>query len=698
MHHLWIRVLDAGALRRVRAVLRGGPARVFADTVTPEAGMILARKPLPPGVLEVVPASMAVEDENGCNIRARAEALGAALIRRAAGDPNGYRWLAPSMRPWGAEWLRVVASHYYEHGPKLSDYLAFVEIRYRTGATPSPEKLIIDLGRQEVAAVYAEYAASILRLQFPVEIRGRSPNPLAKAVHVLGRQLLQFGYLIVCWVARRKAPETKITEARKGIALVGYERGMLERLPLGATIDWYEFSNLPAERLVFLFNRSDSPLDDAVRSKLTKLGFGWVDFSSVSRLDPRAFIGSLRALLTSLRMFPAPWHGAALRRWAIVARLNPLVIWYRTFLRESRAMAFFQGTQFASSQMALNLACRQEQVAVVWSFWSVMLLLEQAVQHAFVDLLMAWGGYDLGYCRALSFDYHYAIKAGALTYDGTEITDRDRAAALRARLTAKSSFVLAIFDSAHEPRGIHHTPERCAEFYRTVLELVNDNKDWGCLIKSKATAYDDLPVQVGLQDVVRALEAEGRCMRLPNATKPTMVSLAADAIVCFSVNSAGVQGAMNTGRPVLFYDNNHLHYYPLASNKAAPRLIFRNPVAFAGAIRRLATGDRSLGDISPWAEVIDPFCDGYGRKRSAAAISRYFAARDRGASMYVALDEAVAAYRAEHGASSAAVRADVIESAGDMLWHDVRARYYAGWPDNFPYTVQQGTLRNGKVE
>ncbi len=689
MQHFWFRVLDTGALRRARAAARTRAARIFADAVTVEASAALALEPLPLDTFEIVPATMAVEDERGCNIRARAETLGAILARKAAGEVAGYQWLAPSVRLWSAEWLRIVGAHYVQHGAELSNYLAFVENVYRTGAVAPPDRLVIDFGRNEVAAAYAELATSLIDLPFPVEIRGRSPHPLARAIFILGRQFAQLCYLMLRWLTGGQPPETRIASGGRGIALVGYERGLLDRFPLGTTLDWFEFSGLAPERLVFMFNRSDSPLDEAARAELAERGFGWVDFSSVSRLDPRAFIALGRALLASLRMLPAPWKRAALRRWAVVAHLHPLVHWYRAFVREHRALVLFEADWFTPFHLALNLACRQEEVAVVWSFGSVMAFLEQACRHAFVDLLVAWGDYDLGLCHTMSFDYRYAVKVGIVTNDGAEPDDFQRAAVLRARLTAGPRFVLAVFDSAHNPRRIHHASKRCAEFYRVVLDLMRSNKDWGCIIKSKARAYDDLPLQCGLQDVVTELEAEGRCVRLPNATKPTLVSLAADAIVCYSVNSAGILGALGSGRPVLHYDNNHLFYHPLVK-EAGETTIFRDGARFAAAIQRAAAGDSTLGDISRSSRLIDVFGDGMGRKRSAEIIRGYIAARDRGLGRDAALRETVNAYWVRYGADFATTRMVAHDSDADRLWQAIAQEFYAGAPPSFPFTA--GTL------
>src|SRR5258707_35465 len=168
-----------------------------------------------------------------------------------------------------------------------------------------------------------------------------------------------------------------------------------------------------------------------------------------------------------------------------------------------------------------------------------------------------YGDYDLAYCNVVSFDYRYAAKTGVITYDGAEPNDSERAAELRARLRSGPRFVLAVFDTSHSRNQLdHHSTERAILSYRTVLEMVRKNPDWGCLIKSKSKAYDEIPLTDGVQDVVSLLEAEGRCLRLPNETKPSLVASAADAVVGFGVNSAAFTAALITRRPLLNFDPN----------------------------------------------------------------------------------------------------------------------------------------------
>jgi hypothetical protein len=369
----------------------------------------------------------------------------------------------------------------------------------------------------------------------------------------------------------------------------------------------------------------------------------------------------------------------------MLATLLPPTQWHRCFLRERNALAVYQHAEFFSSQMAFNLACRQENTAFLWSYWSVLFFFEY-MRYAFVDLLLAWGDLDLGFANITGFDYRYAVKTGMVGYDGRTPGDNDRASEIRARMTAKPRFVLALFDSSYDGRTIHHSAERCALFYKTALALIRDHPDWGSLIKSKGEAYDRLPIEPGLQEIVAELEAEGRCLRLPNATNPTLVALASDAVACFSVNSAGFQSAVGAGRPVLHFDPNHLTMHPIVSAGGDGTIIFRTAESFAAALRAIASGDNCFGDLSPWAHLIDPFGDGLGRKRSGEVIHDYVAARDIGLDRDGALRAAVTAYVARYGDIFARTRLAKSVSDADRHWHEMKRRHYPRAPADLPFT------------
>lgn len=684
MQHLWFRLLDRRALRQVRRAVRQGPVQVFADIVAAEAEQTLRRAPLPDGVLHVMPMCIASEDVHGRTLHARADELIAIAVAQAVG-PEGDEWLPQSQKPWAAEWRRMHAMLIYEQAKLIADFLAFVERAYEVGEIEPPGALVVDVGYHVGAfAFVAPGKPPPLHLPFPFSIEGRSPGVLLVAAYRLFR-LAVLALLTPLRLLRRAPPERRIAAGGKSIVLVEYDTGARPRMPLGHAQDWLDSCDLPAEQVVFYFDRSDSPLDDAARQDLARRGYGWIDYAVPTWHVRSPFVALLCCLPDLLSAMPAPWRRAQVRRWGVLARFLPAVRWRREFLRSSGAVAVYQHAEFNPIQVVLNLACRQEGVAFIWSFHSVLFFFEY-MRYAFVDLLLAWGPLDLGFADVVGFDYRYAATTGALGTDGTEPEDRVRAAELRAQLTGNPRFVITLFDSTYDARHIHHSAERCAEFYKIVLRLMRENQDWGCVIKSKGNSYAHLPQEAGLQDVVAEMQAMGRCLVLPFLTKPSLAGLVGDAVACYSINSAGFQAAIGTGRPALHFDPNHLTMHPLAA-AGEGKIVFRNAESFAAALRAVAAGDKRVGDLTPWAHLIDPFGDGLGRRRSGEVIRDYVLARDRGLDRDVALREAVTAYAVRHREALATTRFAPHASDADTLWRAVRERHYPEAPDDFPFTA-----------
>jgi hypothetical protein len=690
MRHLWFRLLDARALRRLRRDIARGQARGFACDMTDAARRALSRAPLPHGALRVLPISLAVEDRAGRNIRARIELLRAVMARHAAGAIGDREWLPAPQRAWRAEWQRIGAAHDLEVDRPAAEFLAFVENAYGTGEIGPAEEIVVVVGRHAAAAPAMAHVRPLLQFPGSFILRGKAPHPAVATIVEMGRLLGRAAVICARRVlrgpARRFELEREVHAGEASIALIQYEAGMMDRLPVGATQDWIEHSGLPPRRIVYYFNRADSPLDAATRDALSRRGFGWIDYALSWRHlhdRDRLFFNCFAALLSAAAMVR---DRGGLARWLLLAQTLPQVAVHREFLRLNRVAVLHQHGEFTPGQMALNLACRQEGVAFVWGFWSALVFTSAWYQNAFADLLLAWGGYDLGHCNVLSFDYRYAVECGVLGYDGREPDDAERAAVLRARLSARPRFVVALLDSSHTVRSIHQSTERCVLFYRTVLALVRDNPDWGCVIKSKATSYDELPAVPGLQDAVAELEAQGRCARLVGEIKPTLAALAADAVVCFSVNSAGIQAALGSGRPTLHFDPNSLTMHPLTVAGGDGKIIFRDEDSFSAALRAIAAGDRSFGDLTPWAHLFDPFRDGMGRRRSGEVMRDYMAARDRGLSRDEALRVAVEAHAARYGAGRATTRHVTHDAPGDQLWRKVQRLHYPDWPSDMPFT------------
>jgi hypothetical protein len=677
MRHFWFYNIDRRALPAVQKALNDAGARVFAASVDPQVAGAM-----PEGVT-VMPVSLSVEDETGCNIRGRSEELTAIYSRRLA-EALAAEPLPRAQRPWTAEWTRLYGAYLYVDVKPIAEFIAFCENLYRVGDLEIPDQLVFDLGFVAVAELLAREIGPALRVKASVSVNFERRSMLPTILVMLARLAAQ-----AAWLGLRRylrpSPSRKFEVGRPTV-LVEYDAFTSTYFPLGANQDWFEFSGLPPGQLVFYFQRSDSQLSREAVEWMDKNGFGWIDAIHSTWCDRRPVATALKCLGSLLSLLPTLSSREGRYRWLVLALALPLVERQRDLLRQTGAAALFQHSEFLPSAMALAIASRQEEVALVWSFSSVLIFLTATNHHAFADLLLAWGPLDLVYANAQSFEYRYAVQCGALGYDGAEKGDVEEAAALRARLGAKPRFVVAIFDSSHMERSIHQSTERCALFYRTVLALVRNNRDWGCLIKSKGLAYDVLPRQDGLQDVVAELEAEGRCLRLPPAVKPSLVAQASDVIASFSINSAGFLAGLGSGRPSLHFDPNRLLLHPLVLDGAVGCIFFHEAEDFVHALREVAAGNSTYGDMSKWSKLLDPFQDGLGRERSGKVIGDYIAARDRGETLQDALCSAADAFARRYGRGLVSSRRNPPENLAGMLWRETRKHRYPDWPDDYPYS------------
>jgi hypothetical protein len=345
--------------------------------------------------------------------------------------------------------------------------------------------------------------------------------------------------------------------------------------------------------------------------------------------------------------------------------------------------------EFLPYTMTQSLAARQEGAIFVWGFWSVIPFLLSWYDHAVADLIQAWGDFDMGMVNTLSFDYRYGIIAGSLGYDGALPDDQERAEAFRAQLTAKPRFVITLFDNSHirVGQGCYNSTERCAHYYRVVLDLVAANPDWGCLIKSKNADLRDFVEYPELQKMLDGLQQQGRAYVLPKTVKPSLALLAGDAAACFPVNSAGFLAALATGRPVVHFDLTRMTMHPIICEGGEGKIVFFDAEALSKALVSISRGEGIYGDTSPWQHLLDPFRDGMGRRRSGKVMGDYVAARDRGLPADDALREAVQTHADTYGDAFVSTRCAPHDGPGDRLWRKVEEIHYPGRTGMLPYSA-----------
>jgi len=694
LDHIWINILDIKTLRKWLPDVKKSLVKIFANTITIQARKLLDKEYISNDVVKDIHYCMADSDETGRNIRCRADEMSALVGYKLAfmDCERSYGLLPQEFKQCYAELVRYYQSYCFQEGRTLFNFLTYIENKYKTGCYDGNiiSKLVIDLGTHALAKDISLIVGNILKCPVQVQVIGHSPNRLLL--------YLQSIYVLVCMfiasVIRRCAklvlPSYRNTSKRasqiNGTIFIQYENNMENLLPIGATLDWLEYSGINRDKVIFYFNREDSPATLKLRKDLTERGFNWINYrfphDHSDRLV-RTFFVCFARLLTALRSSgTANW-----RRGLVLAHAMNAISWHRQALKKYQVQAVYQHNEFVPDQLSLSIAARLENAAFIWSWWSVIFM-DAEYHHAIADLFFAWGELDLGITHAVSFDYRYAVQCGALGYHGKQDDDEARAQSIRMKLSDKPRFILTIFDTSHNATGdMHILTTMMTDFYRLILGLVLEHEDWACLIKSKGNSFRNLPLDTGIQEQMYRLEREGRALCLPSTVKPGLAAIAGDASVSYCVNTAGILGALSSGKPSIHYDPSNITYHPLVTAGAEGIIIFRKPDDIRRALLSIAAGEGLYGDLSPWRALIDPFGDNLGRKRSGEVIRDYMAARNQGLGLDDALKQAVTAHAERYGASMVSVRLGEHNRAGDRLWAETLRRHYPDWPQPLPFTL-----------
>jgi hypothetical protein len=476
------------------------------------------------------------------------------------------------------------------------------------------------------------------------------------------------------WVRRlfRRVPRPEIqvdAEARQhGVVLQQNIAWIFGQYPAGGHLYWHDGSGLDPARIVLYCNRRDAPLDDATRQQALAMGLGWADAAFLPGHMAHPLADSVGCLARAMPAFPRRLSKLAFWRWTTLCQLMILIESYRALIRRVNAKAAYQSWVFLPQTLALAVAMRLEGGAFLWNFWSIHPLPVALHHFGVADLVFSWGPYHRGFYHVHRLDYRAMVDVGIVMGDGHQAGDAQRAAEYRAALAPRVRFVLTVLDTSYGAES-SNSLEHVIEFYCSVLGLLRVHPDWGCVIKSKSI-YNSLPQIDGLQDVVAALEEEGRCLRVQFDERVSVVAQAGDLAVCSSINSAGFLAAA-AGRPALHLDLAGIDVHPVALDGGVGRVIFRDVAGFEAAIEAVANGDTTLGDHSPWLDLLDPFRDGDGRLRVAAIIGAYMQGRAEGQSAETAIADAVRPWRSRTVVCDNGIPTP---DRGDVLWRQAYER------------------------
>jgi hypothetical protein len=685
VRHLWVETVSGWAAVWVSFGAMWRPTIIYCTALNSPAGAVLrfAQRLLGSRLsLQVRELDMAVTDETGHALYRRHEIMLARLSRSVIPEDPQYHWLPAQAREHGDLWCRVLASNVHDRWHLTIAFLVWVENLYRTGVLTVPPGGV-------TAFIPDGWLARYLGQEF---CAGRaSPITVDVLPHVASWFLYYplplypfIGAVRLALLARRHPPRADIDAdaVAAGTILAQYNAHALDSHLQRANFLWHQSSGIESRRVIVLFNRADAPLDSQARQLVDRMGFGWVeDIAQVYSAEDsvRTFVSVLAELLTVL---PLRWSPLDVARWAVLAYISLRVASCRKLFRRFNVRACALSWNFFTETGIVALSAEYEHAIYVRWNKSLHGPFQNIFHRGMAHIAFVWGEYDRAFLRAHDFRCPLFLTSGVVGGDDADAGTQRAVLARRKSMAPQVSFVIGLFDTSYD-RKLYNSEAHILCYYRQMLAAVRAHAHWGCIIKTKATVYDDLPLADGVQNVVAELQNEKRCVVLDGWQPASSLTLAVDAVVCCNINMAGHLVAMH-GVPALHLDYSGQYYINWYDHPAASKCFFTDSAAVVSALEGIERGDRSWGNAEPWRHLLDQFQDGQGPRRIGEALRFYMDQVSSGASVDRALEQLGDWYGERHGPKSVCRDVNGSPSDVDAWFAGSHNKFYADRPRPFP--------------
>jgi hypothetical protein len=691
VRHLWVETLSGRTAVWMSFAAMWRPTVIYctARTSRGDAVLRLAQRLLGSRLsVEVRELDMGVTDETGHALYRQHEIMLARLSRSVIPDDPRYRWLPAGARIHGDLWCRVLASNVHDRWHLAIAFLVWVENLYRIGVLAVPP-----------GGVTALIPGGWLARHLAREFCARRASPIAVDVlpHVASWFLYYplplyplIGAARLALLARQHPPRAGVDPdaVAAGTFLAQYNAHALDSHLQRANFLWHQSSGLESRRVIVLFNRTDAPLDSHARQLVDRMGFGWVeDMAQVYSAEnsARTFVSVLAELLTVL---PIRWSPVDIARWAVLAYISLRVASCRKLFRRYNVRACALSWNFFTETGIIALSAQYEHAVYVRWNKSLHGPFQNIFHRGMAHIAFVWGEYDRAFLRAHDFRCPLFLTSGVVGGDDADEEIQRAVLAMRKSMTPQVSFVIGLFDTSYD-RKLYNSEAHVLCYYRQMLGAIRAHSHWGCIIKTKTTVYDDLPLAEGVQNIVSELQNEGRCIVLDGWQAASSLTMAVDAVVCCNINMAGHLVAMH-GVPALHLDYSGQYYINWYDHPAASKCFFTDAAAVVSALEAIERGDRSWGDASSWSDLLDQFQDGQGPRRIGEALRFYMDQVSAGASVDRALERLADWYGERYGSRSVCRDENGSRSDVDAWFAESHNKFYADRPRPFPNAHKSG--------
>lgn len=377
---------------------------------------------------------------------------------------------------------------------------------------------------------------------------------------------------------------------------------------------WYGYVDTTNFDVVCYFDRTDTKLDSNRTNALEKERLKWVDCADPLRLA-HFNLTDIYALIKSLLILE-DGHTWWLRLLWI--RYQIFYEAYRLVFRSFRVKMLMQHQEGLWLQMPQAKAIEEEGGIMVGFHWSNYPLPNIQTHLKPQQVFFVWGKAMLETLYVNGNSCLYILPSGLWMLPRDELLPNIN------QVFDACDFILGIFDSS-VAHNAYQTPEALELFYVTILELLEKNRNWGGVIKSKKWGVEDikcmLPQGSKIAEHINKLIQDKRVVFLDYIVNPVSVAIKVDLSVCFGFSSVGVlAGAL--GRKAIHWDCAGYINHPIYRNKQQ-KVLYLSLEEFKNAIIISSKGDVTIGDFSLWKKDFNYFNDLLVPQRVGRFISNY---------------------------------------------------------------------------
>lgn len=407
---------------------------------------------------------------------------------------------------------------------------------------------------------------------------------------------------------------------------------------------WKDMLNRNDFDIVYYFDREDDPPLEVMVNDIEEQKFKWVElhFRSLVRLSNLG-LGALFDIVNAFFRQPifSRWW---LRVFCFEERMWFLL--YRAVFKQFKVKVLIQRQECSWVQAAQVKALDEAGGIMVGLHWSHHAYCKEplimSVQHVF----FVWGKLMYECWQKREHLCRYFLPAGLWLLNNNSAHNQ------RIDFASKVNFIIAIFDGSGQ-YNIYATPEQLSEFFLKVLRLLENNPNWGGIIKSKYRNLDDFVYLMRgseIQQRINALVAQKRLTVWPWDMHPFEAARHAHLSVCFAVNSAGIIAGIYGSRAI-HWDCAGFLKHPIYRDKGQ-RIFYPDLNAFEEAIVEASKGNDAVGNFSSWAEKFDHYHDFLGPRRIGRFIQSFMQKSEAPPGDGDALSSAVEEYLAENKVDS----------------------------------------------